>query len=789
MQTFNVIKVLNVVSLISLTTPCLLSAQTTYKITYTAEFSQFDLGFSKVAGYDLITMKGATVISELGKPVMPAKSVAIAIPARAVAVEFRSLGASKIPGNFYVMPGQPPILIGEKDFQLTEKSDDKIYSSNNPYPGGLATLDHQSNLAGQQIVWVTIYPVQYIPVEKQLILHNRVEVVVHCKREDENSSQELYHTFTDNQRKLYEDMIKRIVVNPHYVFINPPSCFHSFALPPGEFDHVIITSSSLASHFQPLVYWHMKRGIRDTVVTTDWIYATYVGSGDTTKIRQFVIDANTNWGTMYFLMGGENNVIPFAWREYHSTDIVPSDQYYSDFDDDWSHEVFVGRVSVDDTIQVNTFVNKVLKYEKNPPLTDYSLEILLIGMELFFGAIPGEVLKEEIAGYIPWFFNIHKIYDSHDGNHRDSVLYYLNTGQNLVNHCDHANYTAMGVGSVYHDLIMDISDVDDLTNTDKTSTIISVGCYANGMDYEDCIAEHFVVYNDSQAGVAFIGNTSVGLAAIGDPMALSCELDYWWWHGVFTQNQDNLGKALVYSKHQFVTDFDFERHCEWTFSLLGEPIMPIWTETPHIMQVNHASTIIPAPADFTVVVKDDDGVTPLENALVCCWIPNQSPEMYVREFTNASGEATLSISPATPDDTMYITGTKHNYLPYEGYALVGVGITEHRPEDPFVPIFTIYPTVFGKSLTIEYNRGQSVTSPTGQMEGSDEIELKIYDVSGRLVRQFNRSINQQFNQITWDGNDDSGRRVPAGVYFVHCIADPAGDAEEYIKFQKVIKIR
>ncbi|KPJ71465.1 hypothetical protein AMJ52_08505, partial [candidate division TA06 bacterium DG_78] len=536
MKQSSVTKTLGMICIILIITPHFLSSHITSKVQYTAEFSQFDLGFSKLAGYDLITMKEATTISELGEPVMPVKSVAIAIPAKAVAMEFKSLEALKIPGDFYVMPGQPPILIGEKSFQLSEKPDDRIYNSNKPYPADLATLDHQSNLAGQQIVWVTIYPVQYVPVEKQLILHNRVEIVVYCEREDENSSQERYHKFTDNQRKLYEDMIKRIVVNPHYVFINPPSGSRSFVLPPGEFDHVIITSSSLASYFQPLVYWHMKRGIRDTVVTTDWIYASYAGPGDTTKIRQFVIDANTNWGTMYFLMGGENNIIPFAWRDYYAADIVPSDQYYSDFDDDWSHEVFVGRVSVDDTIQVNTFVNKVLKYEKNPPLIDYSLEILLIGMELFFGVIPGEVLKEEIAGYTPWFFNVHKVYDSHDGNHKDSVLYYLNTGQNLVNHCDHANYTVMGVGNWYHYLKIDISDVNNLTNTNKTSTIISVGCNANGMDYEDCIAEHFVIYNDSQAGVAFIGNTSSGWAMIGDPLALSCELDYWWWHGLFTQN-------------------------------------------------------------------------------------------------------------------------------------------------------------------------------------------------------------------------------------------------------------
>ncbi len=46
-------------------------------------------------------------------------------------------------------------------------------------------------------------------------------------------------------------------------------------------------------------------------------------------------------------------------------------------------------------------------------------------------------------------------------------------------------------------------------------------------------------------------------------------------------------------------------------------------------------------------------------------------------------------------------------------------------------------------------------------------ELQIYDASGRLVKQFNHLTSQQFNQCTWDGRNDSGQRLPAGVYFIH----------------------
>ncbi len=50
------------------------------------------------------------------------------------------------------------------------------------------------------------------------------------------------------------------------------------------------------------------------------------------------------------------------------------------------------------------------------------------------------------------------------------------------------------------------------------------------------------------------------------------------------------------------------------------------------------------------------------------------------------------------------------------------------------------------------------------------VRLSIYDVSGRLVRTLvdrpsNHATIEPSNQVIWDGNDESGRRVPSGVYF------------------------
>jgi hypothetical protein len=51
---------------------------------------------------------------------------------------------------------------------------------------------------------------------------------------------------------------------------------------------------------------------------------------------------------------------------------------------------------------------------------------------------------------------------------------------------------------------------------------------------------------------------------------------------------------------------------------------------------------------------------------------------------------------------------------------------------------------------------------------SGECNLSIYDAAGRLVRQFNPATLRMspFQSIIWNGDDNAGRSVSAGVYFV-----------------------
>jgi hypothetical protein len=67
----------------------------------------------------------------------------------------------------------------------------------------------------------------------------------------------------------------------------------------------------------------------------------------------------------------------------------------------------------------------------------------------------------------------------------------------------------------------------------------------------------------------------------------------------------------------------------------------------------------------------------------------------------------------------------------------------------------------------------------------NSLKLRIYDVTGRLVKEFNlhSAISDHQSAVSWDGTDSSNRKLPSGVYFLEF---QAGD---YSATEKMLLIR
>jgi len=56
-----------------------------------------------------------------------------------------------------------------------------------------------------------------------------------------------------------------------------------------------------------------------------------------------------------------------------------------------------------------------------------------------------------------------------------------------------------------------------------------------------------------------------------------------------------------------------------------------------------------------------------------------------------------------------------------------------------------------------------------------DVSLRLYDVSGRLVRSLlGETMTAGAHEVRWNGRDDSGRSVASGTYFARLVV--AGEA-------------
>jgi hypothetical protein len=68
----------------------------------------------------------------------------------------------------------------------------------------------------------------------------------------------------------------------------------------------------------------------------------------------------------------------------------------------------------------------------------------------------------------------------------------------------------------------------------------------------------------------------------------------------------------------------------------------------------------------------------------------------------------------------------------------------------------VFPNPFTEELKIEYHAS----------EPRHRISLKLYDVSGRIVKILYDCIADGGNTLTWHGDDETGKIIPAGIYFL-----------------------
>ncbi len=656
----------------------------TEELVKTMDFSTNDLLFMKQNEYDCVTIQGAKDNFEIGRPNLPVKVIHLVIPdnAEVQGIQFISTPV-ELAGVYKIVPVQRPFSFDDVEIEPMTLDSSQIY------PQEIAKISNIGYFAGNKIVSVLVYPLQYLPVQGKLILNKNIQLTVKYHGSTTNGITK--QRGFDKYNNKIEKTIRRFINNPEKLLVQPkenlPQIIEAQKFMPmdvpskqgSSVEYVIITSDGLSSSFQTLADWKMEKGVPTVIKTTSWIESHYNGTDIQERIRNFIKDAYQKWGTEYILLGGDEGVVPARISTLNfcgqPTGFIPTDLYYACLDGNWNKdgdehfgeeedsvdlypEVFVGRLPVNDSDEADVLITKIIDYETDPA-NGFITKVLFLGENL--GAYPGDGKDrcDSIADFhFPEYYTKTKLYEFDGNENRNTVMSALNTGQGIVYFQGHGSTNTLGVGP---DLLYHI-DFDTLTNENKPSIWYGVSCYTNCFTC-DCINEHFIK-NASKGGVVSIASTS------NDYPFDNFEFDKTFFEFLFDSSFYNIGEVQTLSKASLVGSYSHWQPYVTAMHgrmLLGDPEMPVWTTEPRAIYVTHLRSVGLGPTDFlveveTISLEEPSDTVPLPDAKVCV---KKGDEFHAYGYTNSQGEVKFKICPESKGDISVVV-TKHNYATYQG---------------------------------------------------------------------------------------------------------------------------
>jgi len=704
--------------------------------------------------FSQLTIQGFAYTGEIGRPKLPMMTAVLDAPLGA-RIEVRVVSADyrEVPLSDWGVGGRivPALESVEKVEGARAKFvlDERTYGANAYYP--TQTAEAYDNSAegglsrGHRLVTVRLYPVQYNPATGRVRYATDMRVRVDFVGGDWQGTKA---EVEKNYSPAWEEFIQRTVVN------YSPS---QYKAPPGlPVYYDIFYGQNFAAAAQRLADWKSKKGFKVRMnMAGGW---TAAAVNDTIRQR-------TPIATYVAVISDPNasgtDRIPASATGSSSGD--QTDLYYAETNESgYLPDLYNARISVKTAAEADIAIDKLVRYEHAvfgaAGTAWLKKAVLIAGYDAGYqtvGIATNEYCRQILAreGYTTVDT---LIIGSSESGATARVMSKVNAGRAWTIYSAHGSQTAWTMGPSN----FSVSNLPSLTNQDMYTFAAGHCCLADDYEYSsDCFGETWPKLAN-KAGVSYFGSVP----------STYWDEDDWLQRRYFdavydsVPGQPNLkmpepGRFTQYGLYwiQNHTSTSLKRYYFEAYHVMNDPAMDFWTNEPDHLQISHAPQVAPNSGTFAVNVKDDDGATDLANALVCAWVKNRAGEHW-SAYTDASGNVDLPAMASTPGDTMWVTATRHNYQPYEGYAMVVVTGVEGGPSTPLgarpARLLGASPNPTAGQARIEYI-----------LSKDSEVTIRIYNVAGLLVRTLEEGTRPTgAYTLHWDGRDQQGRQVSAGVY-------------------------
>lgn len=727
------------------------------QITYTTAFSTNDLSFDSIKAADsnvytkVRLANNYNYTTDVGKPELPTHTIRLIIP---FGKDVSNISITNIQTqNYYVKHQVYPVDSCDIMNHFFISPDPTIYGSNHVYPISPVVTWDQDYFDGNNIVTIVVCPFEYYPSSSLLKLIISMTVSVSYSVGNQNVTvplQRLQHT-----QNLYDSILYHLVDNPLNIanYQTRPEIVDelgqtSTGLP--VYEYVVVAPRVFTSSLHDFVTWKNQKGCRTGIVNIEDILNAYpngdqIGTNPIEdaagSLRQYLHDAYL-LGTFYaFLVGDPNannnpptDLTTMPYRYGCVGDSLTSelfwicrpttDWYYSDLMGDWNRDndefygerngdapsfyanIMVGRLICSSTQDILNWVDKLIRYEKNPGngYPQYLTKSLVtladfVGSYLYWDNLPDfehTIIQEEPAciDSFPTFPKGSDIISELNDNKYGLWTWFNHGGTNTQHSCMLSMTANEGnswgdffeVWKVFSDsLCVDNSPIvqpdtqnslDFMTNYDEPMVIYSKSCNVIPFDHtksnsltasRNC-GESFTV-GGRYGGVAFLGNTL-------DANSTGYFIDFATTLNSVSGNPvlSHLGVLETLSKHY--TIYWQEHH--YKHNLIGDPECQIWTKVPKPLRFEYISQNVFFKEVTNSVEIRVSGFDNENNAGSNCTVTLYSENDVFKTKVvpvNEQGIAIAVFDSIFPVSTtpLSVTATCYNHIPAQTYIAVTEG--------------------------------------------------------------------------------------------------------------------
>ena len=429
-------------------------------------------------------------------------------------------------------------------------------------------------------------------------------------------------------------------------FINysPDVLLYTPVLETGEM--LIISYDQFSSYMAPFVEWKNQKGMKTRLVNVSTVGNTGA------QIKNFIQAWYDSTDLAYVLLVGDAAQVATYLLSGEASDPtyakVAGADYYPD--------IFVGRFSAENAAHVQTQVQRVISYEKNPTGTDWFRRGTGIASDEgpgHFGEYDYQHMNNIRTDLLAnGYTTVDQIYDP--GATAAQVSTALNAGRGFVNYCGHGSTTSWSTTGFSN------ANISALTNSGKLPFIFSVACVNGDFDGATCFGEAWL---RAAAG----GNPTGAMAAYMSSINQT-------WNPPMDAQDEAVDLLMAKAKTTFggicyngscrMIDINGSGGADMfnTWHIFGDPSLLLRTDNPATMAVTNSATVLFTASQFPVTVSGLAGAQ-------CALYYNGT--LFGSAFTNAAGQAVIPINGTLPlGQGILLTVTAFNKLPYIDTVLV-----------------------------------------------------------------------------------------------------------------------